>query len=582
MKKKILCIVISLFMMIQCAPFVNAQLTDSVEPDLDMEVKHSSASAFKNGPIYLTGSDAYVDFKTTLYMSDVFGEFIYWYEKAESIIYNLADLDNTINESDLITQLKNLEITGQFEVKIWYPKTITVPSEFLDGSRLDMYGFNDGAKAIFKEISRTVDTVTDAENNIMTITIGVKDSTNPAANLKAGVLFANKEAYLADMTLTAQNVYLPAVGTYTAKGTMTGYTQTPNAITIGSRTESLRVDYEGVQAEGANKVNSASPDTMSATVNLVHIPTSSGSLVPTTDTVIFNIDGDTKEIAPIITNKGIIKFEDLPKPQKEGYTFDGWYYDSDLTDRVDEDVTFNGKLMLYGHWISDSLESEEHFAYVIGYPDGTVRPENNITREEVATIFYRLLREKALIKIATDENPFSDVAVERWSNKAISTLAKGGYVSGYEDGTFGPEKPITRAEFATMATRYAELEDSGEVTFSDISGHWAEKNIYKAATAGWVEGYEDGTFGPEKQITRAEVMTIINRMLVRYVDGEGIHEDATFWIDMTGDEWYYYNVLEATNFHDYSRREDGKLEKWLEINTNKIWVELDEMENADK
>ena len=577
MKKKILCILISLLMMIQCAPFANALLTDRVEPNLDMEVKHSSASAFKNGPVYLTGTDAYVDFKTTLYMSDVFGKFLEWYGKAERIIDNMVALDNTLNKSDLMAQLNALEITGQFEVKIWYPKSITVPAEFLDNSRLDMYGFNDGAKAIFKEISRTIDTVTDAENNIMTITIGVKDSTNPAANLTAGVLFANKEAYLADMTLTAQNVYLPSAGTYTAKGTMTGYTETNN-VTIGTRTESLHVDYEGVQADGSNKVNSYSPDTMSATAVLTTISPSSGVLAPTTDTIIFNIDGETI----VSSSNGKIKLEDLPKPQKEGYIFDGWYYDSDLTNPVDEDIIFDGNLILYGHWISDTLESEEHFAYVIGYPDGTVRPENNITREEVATIFYRLLREKALIKIATDENSFSDVAVERWSNKAISTLAKGGYVNGYEDGTFGPEKPITRAEFATMATRYAELTDGGEAKFSDVSGHWAEENIYKAAAAGWVEGYEDGTFGPEKEITRAEVMTIINRMLVRYVDGEGIHEDATFWIDMTGDEWYYYNVLEATNFHDYSRREDGKLEKWLEINTNKIWIELDEMENADK
>ncbi len=580
MKRKLLSVIIAILMIIQCAPFVSAAEppadppTDpptAVSPHLDMEVKHHNAGAYKNGPLYITGTNATVDFKTTLNMSSVLQNFVDWYNTAQNIINNLVDLGQ--NRATLETRLNNIPITGQFTVKIYYPKTVTVPGDFLDGTRLDMYGFNDGAKTIFKEISRVPSS--DANNNILTITIEVKGPSGPT--LTIGELNTNKATYLADIYLEAIGIDLPHEGTYTAKGTMTGYIE---AREVSGSARSLRVDYTGVQEPGANNVNSADPSSMSATVKVTNPPTSSGVLAPTTGSIIFNIDGDTNVIPPI-SKSGTVKPEDLPKPEKDGYTFDGWYYDCALTDPVDEAITLAGVKTLYGHWINNALESEDHFAYVIGYPDGTVRPENNITREEVATIFYRLLREKELIEIATDENSFTDVAKERWSNKAISTLAKGGYITGYEDGTFGPQKPITRAEFATMATRYANLTQNGEITFSDVSGHWAEEDIYKAASERWVNGYEDGTFAPEKEITRAEVMTIINRMLVRYVDAEGIHADATFWKDMTGNEWYYYNVLEATNSHDYDRREDGKLEKWTEITTNMIWVELDEMENAD-
>ena len=182
-----------------------------------------------------------------------------------------------------------------------------------------------------------------------------------------------------------------------------------------------------------------------------------------------------------------------------------------------------------------------------------------------------MLRDEVRDSLRVNKNDFTDVADDRWSNVPISTMANGGFIKGYPDGTFGPGKNITRAEFATMATRFASLMDDSGASFSDIAGHWSESYVLRAATAGWIAGYPDGTFGPEKLITRAEAMTIINRVLMRSVNKEGLHADTMFWIDMDGSEWYYYITLEATNSHNYTRQEDGINENWTAIIPNKTW-----------
>ena len=224
----------------------------------------------------------------------------------------------------------------------------------------------------------------------------------------------------------------------------------------------------------------------------------------------------------------------------------------------DEDVPLAG--------VDAQLNRDDHFAYVSGYTDGTVRPTNNITREEVAAIFYRLLTDTSRAIYETDVNDFSDVAGNRWSNKAISTLANAGIISGYPDGTFRPGQTITRAEFAAIAARFDEVTNGVENPFSDTTGHWAEDLISYAASRGWVSGYPDGTFQPQKAITRAEAMTMINNVLNREVDEEGLLAEATQWPDNQKGTWYYYEVLEATNSHDYSRRTTGELvENWTAI-----------------
>lgn len=222
----------------------------------------------------------------------------------------------------------------------------------------------------------------------------------------------------------------------------------------------------------------------------------------------------------------------------------------------DEDVPLAG---------GSELNREDHFAYVSGYEDGTVRPTNNITREEVAAIFYRLLTETSRTIYETDVNDFSDVNSGRWSNRAISTLTNAGIISGYEDGSFRPGQSITRAEFATIAAQFEVVTEDVENPFSDTTGHWAESLISFTAAKGWVGGYTDGTFKPQKAITRAEAMTLVNNVLEREVDEEGLLADAKQWPDNKKDAWYYYEVLEATNSHDYTRRGSGTVENWTAI-----------------
>lgn len=555
--KKVLSLIITLVMMLNFVGLVQADAIVGTAPNLDMEVGMNGN--FVNGPMNLGQSTATVDFRTTLYMSSVKQDFNDLYEVGIKALMQNRGLSRNAAE----TAMANLDVTGEFTVTINYPRALQVPAAFTADSR-SLEGFN--ATPIFKETKRT------ATDGKITIKIAVKDA------LKAGDLKANLDTYFDDMTLTANGVFVPAPGTYTATGTMTG-----KVFIKENGATKYEIVYTGKQSDAGK--NPSYPNDISATVILTDSgaqptpPTSDGDV--TLGTVLkFNIDGNTT-LVPSINGPKTVSVADLPKPTKAGYTFDGWYYDSALTRKVDGDFAIDKNMTLYGHFKSTTLDTEDHFAYIVGYPDGTVKPQNNITREEVATIFYRLLREDKRAEVTTTHNDFTDVDASRWSNKAISTLANGGYINGYSDGTFGPAKPITRAEFATMATRYAVLSGDASLNFTDVNGHWAKDYINKAAAAGWVNGYSDGSFGPQKYITRAEVMAIINRMLVRYVDEDGVHADAKHWSDMNGSEWYYWIVIEATNAHDYERREDGQLENWTRINENKIIKEFDEKEAAE-
>lgn len=221
------------------------------------------------------------------------------------------------------------------------------------------------------------------------------------------------------------------------------------------------------------------------------------------------------------------------------------------------------------------LNYDDHYAYIIGYDDqygkDEVRPENPITRAEVATIFYRLLDDESREKFRTQENEFSDVNEGDWYNNNISTVAAAGIVNGYEDGTFLPNKRITRAEFATIAARFTSLVHEGENLFTDIDGHWAAEFINNSAITGWVNGYDDGTFMPDAEITRAEAITLINRVLYRYIHEDELHKDLIEWSDNTPDKWYYTAVQEATNSHDYDREHIGAYESHTEITEPYDW-----------
>lgn len=213
------------------------------------------------------------------------------------------------------------------------------------------------------------------------------------------------------------------------------------------------------------------------------------------------------------------------------------------------------------------LNTEDHYAYIRGYEDGTIRPEGNITRAEVATIFYRLLSSEALAAFKTTENTFTDVDSDAWYNLSVSTLAKAGVISGYPDGSFNPNGKITRAELVSIATRFFTTIEVGDSKFSDIAGHWAAKAIDEAYIKGIIKGYSDGTFRPDQAVTRAEAMKIVNGILGRPIDTCVLTEGIKLWPDVASDAWYYYVVAEATNAHRY---ELTTPEKWTEIIVDEI------------
>ncbi|HWO55639.1 MAG TPA: MucBP domain-containing protein [Paenibacillus cookii] len=216
------------------------------------------------------------------------------------------------------------------------------------------------------------------------------------------------------------------------------------------------------------------------------------------------------------------------------------------------------------------LDTANHFNYINGYPDGMVKPENNISREEVAAIFYRLMDDATRSDYMKSTSSYKDVAATRWSSKNIATMENAGIITGYPDGTFKPGRSITRAEFAAIASRFDDLDQQENTMISDIKGHWAEKYIVSAANKGWIKGYPDGTFKPNQYITRAEAMAFINSVLNRKVKVEGIHKDAKAWPDNTLNKWYYADVLEATNNHDYSRNADGA-ETWEQVKPDRVY-----------
>ena len=224
--------------------------------------------------------------------------------------------------------------------------------------------------------------------------------------------------------------------------------------------------------------------------------------------------------------------------------------------------------------VKQLLETSEHFNYVIGYPDGTIRPNGHISRAEVATIFFRLLTDDARAEFNSTENSFKDVAAGSWYNRAISTLANANILVGDENSNFRPNDPITRAEMATIIARFDKLTETGK-TFSDIKGHWAQKDIEMATTKGWLNGYPDGTFRPNNAITRAETFKMINRVLNRCVVSQEdlLVNDMNVWTDnMDPEAWFYYDVQEATNNHECERIDMSEHEHWTKKLTDIDWA----------
>ena len=222
--------------------------------------------------------------------------------------------------------------------------------------------------------------------------------------------------------------------------------------------------------------------------------------------------------------------------------------------------------------IPEMLNGEDHYAYLLGYEDGTVRPNGSISRAEVATVLFRLLKDDVRTQNLTKDNAYSDVSDTAWYAAAVSTLSKMGVISGYPDGTFRPNAPITRAEFAAMIARFDETAKSADTPFTDISGHWAENAIGKAYGNGWVEGSSKTVFCPESNLTRAETATLLNRVLHRLPEKESdLLANQIAWPDNPKTFWGYLAIQEATNSHEYERKADGVHETQTVKRENRDW-----------
>ena len=227
--------------------------------------------------------------------------------------------------------------------------------------------------------------------------------------------------------------------------------------------------------------------------------------------------------------------------------------------------------------VPTGLNGKDHYAYIIGYGNNDVRPQNNITRAEVATIFFRLLTDETRTANMTKSNGYNDVKDGDWFCCAVSTLSKMGIIKGYEDGSFKPNDPISRAEFAAIAARFDPDGDKTPATFADVTSHWAKDEISIAANHGWIKGYEDGSFKPDQKITRAETMTLVNRVLNRLPEAkDDLHKDMKTWVDnMDETAWYYLAVQEATNSHYFKNKTGTKFEQWTDLRDTRDWSELE-------
>ena len=294
-------------------------------------------------------------------------------------------------------------------------------------------------------------------------------------------------------------------------------------------------------------------------------------------TLTYESNGGTKYEDESYPRGTVVELDKVPV--REGYTFTGWYADEELTELITE-IKMTGNKTVYAGWertgVPDWLNGKDHFAYVIGYPDGTVQPLDNISRGEVATIFFRLLDPEVREANLTNVNTFDDVNEGVWFNTPVSTMAKLGIVKGRSPNSFDPEAPITRAEFAAICARFDTAQRKGDSNFTDIAGHWAEAEIERAATLGWIMGYADGSFRPENDITRAEAMTMINRVLQRLPETEDdLLPDMNVWPDNQPGEWYYLAVQEATNSHDFDRKDDGLHEHWAQMTEDPDWKQYE-------
>ena len=508
----------------------------------------------------------------------------------EPTIKNVGEINVTVKAS----MANYSDVTAKYTLKVT-PRPVTLTSETAsktyDGTALTKPevtvtgdGFVDGEATAIATGSQTE--VGSSDNTIEIIKKDGFDENNYAIELKVGTLTVEKRPYRPNPSITdkitveitgnSDSVVYDgtehSVKDYTVKISDSRYTE--KDFTFSGKALASGVNagaYEmGLKADQFKNTNARFK-------NVEFIIKADGVLTITQRPLTITA-GSAEGIAPVTCDKytveGLANGDKVDSVKLTGIQSEPGESPNVASDAViknakGEDVTANYKITYVNGVLKaiEVLNKEIHFNYVIGYTDGTIRPNNDISRAEVATIFFRLLTDEAREQYTTTAGNFTDVKAGMWCNRAIATLTNMGIIKGYTDGSFQPNKSITRAELATIIARFAKL-DVNTKTFSDITGHWAQKNIELAAGNGWINGYEDGTFRPNNNITRAETFAMINRVLDRQTESVSDllpTSEMNMWSDnLNENAWYYKDVQEATNYHKCDRVGDSVYEKWTE------------------
>ena len=411
-------------------------------------------------------------------------------------------------------------------------------------------------------------TVKDAAGNDVTAQFSVKTVNGTLTVAKRDVTITSGSAtkQYDGTALTKHEVKVTGDGFVAGQGADYSYTGSQKAVGSSANAFSYTLNSN---TKAGNYVITKTEGTLTVTDN-----GGSGGGGGTTYYILqYESNGGTSYKDERYTSGATVKLDKVPT--REGYAFTGWYADEALTEKI-TNVRMNSARTVYAGWnasiVPDMLNGDDHFAYIIGCSDGLVRPTANISRAEVATIFFRLLKDDIRDENLTSYNIFDDVTEGMWCNKSISTMAKLGIVKGRSTNRFDPNANITRAEFAAICARFDTGLTNGDSNFTDISGHWAEAEIKRAASLGWIRGCTDGSFCPDTYITRAEAMTMINRVLCRILENEDdLLHGMNVWPDNQPGAWYYLAVQEATNSHDFKHK--GEIyETWTQLTDDPDWT----------
>ncbi len=505
------------------------------------------SSAVHNGVSFALSTSATsnaFDFKSTLDMAAVNSAYKSLYSKASAAISLLGGGDPTV------AQLDGATVKGNFSVVATHAAGLTVdPAQFTfaqDGVSTPIFTWDNNP-------------VVDAANNKITFNF-TANSTVSAINATYDSV-TDRYTALNDLTMTLSN----AVASVSNQNLLVSVSLDNAYIELEEASAKFgRIDFASNTANSAvSYVTSTGGHGGLSKPGLSGTPsTPSTPITPNVSTVV-----DGNEISVNVSEKDgsfTLDVSSLETPVKDGFAFAGWYFDANHMTPAEGVISITEDTKLYARFVNvtppANLISSDHVAYISGYPNGKIMPNANITREEVVSAFYRLLTDEYKATLTSKTSKFADVENGRWSEESIAAMAEGGYVIGDQNGNFNPSAPITRAEFATIAAKFAPNVVPGVNYFLDIDGHWAYNNILVASAQAWISGYEDGTFRPDNNITRAEAMAIINRMLVRYGDTNA--EDVKAWSDVSAGDWYYTVVSEATTGHEHTKNEDGWNETW--------------------